>query len=297
MLQMKVHKSVQRIIEFLYRTSFWNRHDDETFGQKTLKIFYSIYYSLAIISMVVGAVTTENNNERIMLAETGIMTVVFIVKLLYLIWRKKEILELLNQLCCYWVDDRDTFISINDKLNNFMKFLTALSAFACLCLFCETFVAPFVGKEKTIFFPIAFPLDWRHNEFAYWMAFTFLGTAMAMTAISLLFSMILWYLMANCSWRYDALGQEMKKMGEMQLDDESADVRDIYCQELARVIKSHSHLKEYVAKEEITFFLKICVTFVQVDGQTGFIHDGVICGSIGNQWTDYLYVNLFDHTR
>ncbi len=192
-----------------------------------------------------GAVTSENRNEQMMLIETSIMTIVFIVKVWYLIWRKKEILELLNQICSYSVDNRETFTWVNEKSENFMKFMTFFWISSCFCLFCEAFIAPFVPDEKTLFFPIGFPLDWKSNEFAYWMAFTFIGTLVAMTAISILFTTILWYLMANCSWRYAVLGQQMKRMGADDRKISNVEKDNLYRRELDKAITSHTHLKEY----------------------------------------------------
>ncbi len=128
-----------------------------------------------------------------------------------------------------------------------MKLMTVLWISSCFCLFCEVLVAPFIPDEKTLFFPVGFPLDWRNSEFAYWMAFTFIATIAVMTAISLLFTTILWYLMANCSWRYEVLGQQIKKMGADDRQISNVEGDNLYRRELDKAIASHTHLKEYMS--------------------------------------------------
>lgn len=254
MSQIEVHKNIVRITEFFYRVGIWNRQDVETIGQKRLKLFYFVYYFLYPLSFTAGAVASDNEDEKILMVQSSIMSVVLLLKLWYLIWRKNEILELLDRICDYCIDDRETVKVVNDKLDIFMKFITVFLSVAYFSITSVSFVAPFIGEERKLFLPIGFPLDWRNNEFAYWMAVMFIGSEMIISSFLFLFSVIVWYLIANCSWRYDVLGEKITEMGKRRKEVyESAVERPIsnterdnlYHRDLVSAITSHSHLKEY----------------------------------------------------
>lgn len=101
---------------------------------------------------------------------------------------------------------------------------------------------------------IGFPLDYQNDEFAFWIAFVFLNTQAALSAILMMFSVSVWYLMANCGWRYEALGHQIKKMGnEMSvvvydLEDEreitDAEKDNKFAKDLLKAVTSHIHLME-----------------------------------------------------
>lgn len=242
MLRIEIHKNINRIIRFFYRVGFWHRQDEKIFG----KLFFSLYYTLFPISIVAGAVSNDIQMEaKILLVESAMMATLLLMKLLYVIWRKREILELLNRICDYRVDNEETFTAVNDKINVFMAFATVLLCSVCLCAASISFIVPFVGKERNLFFQIGFPLDWRNNEFGYWVAFTFISTQMAFSATLVSFSIIIWYLMANCSWRYEALGQQVQRMGQLEEHPMSNTYRDnLYFRDLVDTISKKNTLIE-----------------------------------------------------
>lgn len=252
MFLVKVHESIQRIIEFLYRAGFWHRDDEETVRDRRLKLFYSIYYSFLPISLVAGIFAPENNkNDQICLVEEAIVISVLLMKLLQLIWRKDEILHLLNRICDYRIDDRETFLKLNDKLIVFVKLIKLFIGFV-ICGISMVFVSSVVGTERTLFMKIGFPLDWRNDEFAFWTAFVFIVTEGVVTSVSILFSVLVWYMMANCGWRYEVLGNRIEKLGELHVEESSDELKlsdaqrdDMYQQDLVEAIAFWNDSNEY----------------------------------------------------
>ncbi len=121
-----------------------------------------------------------------------------------------------------------TYTAVTEKIKIFMKFVIFFLSFSYFTTSAVLFVAPFVGTEKKFFFQIGFPLDWRKSEVGYWMAYIFIVTVAAIGVISVTFSVFVWYLMANCSWRYEVLGLKIRKMGEIASDESAlADQRRI----------------------------------------------------------------------
>lgn len=254
MFRVQVHANIQVILEFLYRLGFWHRNHKETVVERSIKLFYSIYNCLFPISLLVGAFTSDSIDESIFLIQVGTLNSVCLVKLLHLIWRQVEILELFNGICEYSIVDRKTFDRVEDKLSNLMKFVEVFLITTSICGLSVTILSPLFSNKRTIIIKFAFPLDWRNNEFAYWMASLFLSTEAIIVLTSLLFVVISWYLMASLLCRYEVLGQQMKTIGQVTPTvDESGKKRQIskieidklYLQDLIRTIESWNYLKEY----------------------------------------------------
>lgn len=134
MFRVKVHKHTERIFSLFYRMHiFWHREDEETMTERSFKLFYSIFYCLFPSSLIAGAFASDNKGEVVFLVESSIMSAVSLIRLLYIIWRKNEILDLINRICDYGVKDEQTFSQTNDKLNILMKFSTAFFSLVYFC--------------------------------------------------------------------------------------------------------------------------------------------------------------------
>lgn len=226
----------------------WHRGNKATVTETGVKFFYSIYYLVFPISLVGGAVSVTNRDESLFLIEAAIISSVELFKLLYIIWKKDEILDVLNRIGVYSMEEKEEFTLANDKLNRLMKFTSMFLSSAYFCGLCVVLVFPFLGSERSLFFNIAFPLDWKTNEFSYWIAFGFIFTETILTAISMLFSVIIWYLMVNCALRYEILGHQIQNMGVIKPVEGITNRRKIsnlFLQDLFAAIESQKHIKEY----------------------------------------------------
>ncbi len=250
MFRIQVHKFIRGITLGFYLLGFWHRGDVETHSEWRLKIFYSVYHLLFPISVIVGAIGSDDNDEKVFLIEVAIIGAVLVVKLWYIIWRKRETLELLDRICDYNVEDRETFDLVNNKLKKFMKFCAAFLGTVLMSGICVSFFVPFFSTDRKLFINFGFPFDWRNNEVAYWLAHLFFVTQVTIAALTTSFSVIVWYLMANCGWNYEVVGQQIKEIGEI---DESShknrisksQIDTLYQYHLIEAIRSHSDLKEY----------------------------------------------------
>lgn len=253
MYRVVIHHHIERIYSVFYGLGIWQQEDKETVGGRRIKLFYAIYYCLAPISFITGAMTSGNQDESVFLIEALLITCVSVVRLFYMLWRKREVLELLNQICNYSVKDQNTFILINNKMKYLRNFVVAfVSSAFCVGIY-STLLVPFLVSERKLFFSIGFPLDWRNDELAYWLAVAFLFTEVIIMSISWLFTAIIWYLMANCGLRYVVFGQQLKNMGKVSAVDGTTGKRitsitkrdNIYRRYLLEAIKSHEYLNEY----------------------------------------------------
>lgn len=94
---------------------------------------------------------------------------------------------------------------------------------------------------------IAFPLDWRNDETAFWIATIFLFTDVFLAISAILLSMIIWYLMLNCSLRYELLGIELKRLGEKNEKRMEAlsnkEKQNMFRHDLKVVVDTHVHIR------------------------------------------------------
>lgn len=207
----EVHKSITQIVQLFCILHLWHNADKATVKETFVKLVYSIYLFLFPLSLIFGAITNEYTDESISLAEMAIVTTVLAMKMTFLIWNKKQILQFLDQVCVHSMEDRLEFNSVSNKLDKFMKimkvfFFTGISLGVCVS------VVPFFGCEKKLFFNIGFPLDYRKSEVAFWIAFVFTFIAVLLYNFSVLFSIMLWYLLLNASVKYELFENKLRNI-------------------------------------------------------------------------------------
>lgn len=251
MFTVEVDTLINSIIETYHRFGFCHRGDEATVKETIIKLFYSIYYIVFIISLMSGGYISEDIDESIFLFEAGIIASVVLAKLFYLIWKKKEVLELLNWICVYSIEDHGQFNLVKGKLKSFRKLLTFAIFLLYFTNFCMSLIVPFVGNEKKVFVNFGFPMDYTNNVVGFWLAFTFFATEMAVTSFGMMFHALTWYIMFNCSLRYEVLGHRIQTMGVIRTEDtneqEISDIekQNLFYRDLVATIEFNKEIKEY----------------------------------------------------
>lgn len=247
MYQIQVHPRIESIISFLHLIGLWNRGDKPTVKEMRTMSFYSVYYFLFPVLLLTQAFISENQDEIIFLIEATAVSFVMLVRLWYLIWNKKRILELMNQICVYTIDDNEENTLINRKLKRLMKFVTVFLAILNFAGFCVVFVLPFIGSERKLFFNVAFPLDWKNDELSYWIAVAFTSVEVVLCAVSLLCPVIIWYLLINCALNYEVLGHRIRCIGTTKPSKRNisvAEEHELFRRGLIAAVESHRNIKE-----------------------------------------------------
>lgn len=183
------------------------------------------------------------------MAEAAIVASIMTVKLCYLIWRKNEILEILNNIGVYSIQDREEFNLVNDKLKKFMKFAFVLIVTVCTGWF-FALVVPIFRSDRELFLKIGFPLELKNNEIAFWIATGFIFGAAILSMIAIFISVVIWYLMISCALRYEILGIRIRNMGTSEAILEQPNISDvekhkIYLEDLTAAIESHQQTRKY----------------------------------------------------
>lgn len=252
MYTVKVHDKFNNVITFFCVVGFWHRGDNASVWESGKKLFLFIYFFLLHISFVAGAIKSDNPHESIFLTELALMTFILVVKLLYLILKKKEIYELLQRVGVFSIDDHEEFIRIKKKLDIFMKCVDAFIIMAIVIIIALAII-PFVQIERKLFLRIGFPLDYKNDSTAFWIADSFIFTGSILTAACLSVSVTIWYLLFNCALRYDVLGNKLRNMGVMRTADAASNYnkisvnknQNLFHRDLIKGIKAHQDTKEY----------------------------------------------------
>lgn len=243
-----IHKGIAHLISYYYRIGFWHRGDEPTAKELRIKCFYCIYYLLFLLSLVVGAIKSDNYDDMIFLSEVSVVVVVLSVKMWFFIFKQKQIIEMLNRICVFSIRQQHDFTSVDEKLRKFMKLVTAFAILLNVSGVFAGILPPLLGSEKNLFFKIAFPLNWKENEVAYWIAVTFTFTEVYLSLITVSFTIIIWYLMTNCSLRYEVLGNEIRNMGQINKENKrkisDKEKQDLYLHDLKASIDDHLHIRE-----------------------------------------------------
>lgn len=247
-------KLIEVIVSSYCRLGLWHHQDELTAKEIGRKIFLSLYVLLFPISIMAGLVTSDSDDEKVFLFEEAILVTVLAVKLLDVIWKKRQICDLLKAIGVYSIEDRKVFCVIRNELQNIMRFFNIFVISSLVVAICSVVVVPFIGKERKLFLDIKFPMDWRNGGIAFWIAFVFFFTEVLLVFAAFLLSVLTWYLMANCALRYRIIGHQIKNMG-VEKQVVAVDIETVsggmkvseaerFMSDLRDVIESHKQTKE-----------------------------------------------------
>lgn len=213
MHSVQVHSVISQITGIFHIIGIWHHGNMPTEKELRTKLFYSLYFALVPLSMAVGSITNENRDESVFLAELAIVLAVMTAKFWILIWKQKQIEDLLHRICSFSIRDDDDYHAFNENLCRFMKIFQTLSFISVITTFAELAIFPFLGSEKTMICKFGFPLDYENDDISFWIAHLFLTSAAVLTFIPLSFTILITILLIHCSLRYQVLGSELTKMG------------------------------------------------------------------------------------
>lgn len=261
MFQVKLHNRINQITSCFFRMGLWHREVEATVTQTLIKWFYPIYFIFFPISLFASAASNNNKNENVFSIIIGAATCVLFLKVLQVVRKKEQIIEFLNTICVYSIEDHRVFSVINRRLEHFIKFATIFIVLSCLtCIFC-VMEAPLIESERRFFLQFAFPFDWENNDFAYALANVFFFTELSICCIGLLYSVIIWYLLFNCASRYEILGHKIKGIGTRKDVKEIASKRKLLKKiaskrKILKIPKENSFLRDLIAVIKLHQFIK-----------------------------------------
>lgn len=239
---------MNRIIHFFYQMKIWHRGATPTIKEQAIKTFYCIYLLSLTVSAAIGAMTNENVDQSVFLAEITIVAAVLSMKLSCLTWKQNQVQNLLK-VCAFPVKNDELFVVIDQKLGRFMKFVFVLfcSGVLASCFACG--VLPLLGSDRAVVFKMGYPLKWKNNTIAFWMANAVLFISLIIAMIAYLFSTIIWYMMLNYSIRYTLLGDELGHVRRTVVEGKGKmsekEKQNTFLLDLKASVDAHQHLTGY----------------------------------------------------
>jgi len=196
--------------------------------------------------MAGGACISTDKDEYIFLTVAAMINGVIVFKMANIIWKKNEILSFIQELCNHHsINDLEKFIEFNSKLKRFMIFA---KSFIWLCVVGVSFAlfVPVISAEKKLVFNIALPSDWKNNEIVFWMAHIYIIVGCTYSSLSLLLSIVIWYIMINSAIKYEVLENQLRNMGVKKQNNTEIEIQAFLLQDLIAAIRTHLKIKKYL---------------------------------------------------
>lgn len=246
-IEIGIDPVIQRIIDFYYALGVW-RNDDESvprnFTRISIFLFCAISYPVALLG---GCLVSSELRDLIFLLTLGIGITIIEFKGCFLFFKQNKILTLINATCNLSVPNNERLLhKVKKKLNIFKKCCVIFIVLSLVLTLSIIIVSsPLISNKLQ--FNIWFPLDYKTSRAAHWIVhFFFFINELFVMQVSLL-SSIMWYVLLNCSIKYDVLGYRFKNVGvAVKLDNhKKAKNRDLYESELIECIGLHKQLAKY----------------------------------------------------
>lgn len=251
MYRFELPDGITTFYTIFYRIGFWHRGDEPTRREKLFKILYFMYYSTFIISIVIGAIQSDNTAEKVLLVEYSMQCAVLALPLFKILWRKTEILEMLTRIGVYSTNNHEGFTYASEKIKLVMKFLT----FYFYLVHTSGVLAgiePFCLSERTMYIKLAFPLDWKNSFFGFVLANFFVYSQIFFTLNIFAFTIMLWFSLMTGQLRYRVLGHEIRNMGVVETSETTGkrnisdkEQQKLFRRDLVAAIDTHQRIREY----------------------------------------------------
>ncbi len=245
-----MHPTFCRIIRIFYVFGFWQNTKTWTFRKAARKFLYLLNMILFQTMIVTCACINDNKSESLFLIQVEITAIVMTVKLLYILRNKDNILSFLSDStvvnCC---TDSGMYVQVNQKVKKFIKFIhvyLAMVAFVVILLI----ISPFFTSYKMLPMFIIYSFDWKYSELIYWIIYSPLAFQFFLIFVINLFTVIIWYVMFNCSIRYEILGYQLMNLGMPkytinEIETISLPECDLFYQELISLVEMHQKIFKY----------------------------------------------------
>lgn len=269
MYKLSIHPTFGRIIALFYEFIFWQNDEVFTLRNKRRKLIYLLNIILFQMLIVICARISDDKSESLFLAQVEISALVMTVKLIFLLWNKDTVLLFLSDsIVTHHISEYAVFVQVNDKLKKFMRYVhvyIATMALAATVLILSPL--PIISSDKKLPLFIVYSLDWKFSELIYWIIYSLLALQIVLIFVVNLLTVIIWYVMLNCSIKYQILGEQLMNLDiktatcveleKMNSDIELSTVEndgmeniskvecDLFYQDLIKLAESHQNIFEY----------------------------------------------------
>lgn len=264
MYKLEIHSTFRRIIALLYEFGFWQNDEALTFCKVAIsKWIYS--FNMILFQIIIATCTmwiSTDKNESIFLVQVELLALVMMVKLIFLLRNKAIILLFLSDtIVTHNFTDYEVFVQVKKKLRKFMKFVHAyIALMALIVVVLIVSPLPMFSSDKKLPMFIVYSLNWKYNEHIYWIIYIPLVLQIFIIFAINLLTVIIWYVMLNCSIKYQILGNKLMNLGvpktpttgtttttTIEVYSIALPEYDSFHQEFVESIELHRKIIEYMA--------------------------------------------------
>lgn len=205
--KIKVPDAVHQMTKIYHVVGLWKT------GNGNVSLPQVIYFTIILVfllSSFIGACTCDDRDNVVFLAALVIILTVQACRLRFIICKQNQIIDLMHTVSGNSTDDHQAFCI---GKNNIHKLLTLAKTFlAVLYSLCVVVIClPLLDKQ--LLFNIAFPLDYKTNEMAFWMSYAFVVTTYVLSVTLFMFIIMIWYMMMMFVVKYDFVASEFRNLG------------------------------------------------------------------------------------
>lgn len=238
---------MHRMNAVYFMLRFWTNKN----GITSLQIFYCTYYTSFIVLLFLGAFEAGNDDEVIFLAVATVVGTVKLYRMYCIVWKQNEIFKYMHSFDVDRTNDFEVFSRANQKLKKMMSFA---SFFMWMMFFALLIIVslPFVFDEKILIFNVAFPLDYKTNPSAFWVAHVYVSMGTFLSLTCCFFVITMGYLMMKFVIKYEILGSQFKNLGKVGTGKvrgrQQISIKEqngLYLRNFIEAIKNHDKIYEY----------------------------------------------------
>lgn len=248
MCNIQIHSGISRILNVFYLCGMWHNGNENVFRAFIRKSAFRLWSTSLAVSYASEAFQNPDISAAIYSGVCAVIASVLIVKLENILNKKKEINEFLRQLCVHNFSTNDaSFKQTEEKLNQFMKLVNIFLVLIALGIF-SLLIAPIFTTEKNLPIYVWLPLSWKNTQIGYCISYVYLVSTMSYSMIPISFTAIIWYIMLNCSIKYELLENELRNIDatitDIQQQQLETEKQQKYYQKLIFLIESHRNIRE-----------------------------------------------------
>lgn len=146
---------------------------------------------------------------------------------------------LINDILEHSTNDETLFHNVNSKLNKFSEFARAFFATTTTTV-TGLFFLPLISSSKLLPYKVWFPFDYSENLVLLISTRAYAIICMSLFAISILSTLLIWYIMLNVSRRYQTFGSYLKCVNKIECNERNGSD----CKQLIHFIESHLRIRE-----------------------------------------------------
>lgn len=257
MYKIEMNNLISQILQSFYRLGLWDSSDRTTFSEFGRKLFHCLYMLCFFASLVAAAYLSNDNEDTVYNLAIAVANFLEVFRLFKIICGKNSIVAFLQCLSCHSTSDSKEFVLINKKIKLFARFARCVILFVTFA-FAFGMILPVVLQQKILVFNVAVPLNWKNSIFSYLISHAFVLGGCFYGGFSMSISIIIWYLMVNCSIKYEVLGNQLRKLGvendsketklntvEKQVKISEKEKQKMYLKDLIEAIKTHRNINRY----------------------------------------------------